>query len=75
MQKVDAKLITVNSIYSGLYRDLEFVSTLPRVCNSGREIISVKSLQIYFCLGFNSCQYYRGVHNVITGCPQGESCL
>ena len=34
-QKLEAKLITVNYFSSGHCRDLEFVSTLPRVSNSG----------------------------------------
>ena len=46
----------VTSLYSGHCRDLELVSLLARVRNSGSLCQS-----IYFCLGFSCCPYYWGV--------------
>ena len=52
---------TVNSRYSRHCRDLELVSLLVRVRNSG-VYFSQMSIIIYFCLGFRCCPFYWGVH-------------
>ena len=52
---------TVNSRYSRHCRDLESVSLLVRVRNSG-VYFSQMSIIIYFCLGFRCCPFYWGVH-------------
>ena len=49
---------TVNSLYSGHCRDLDSMSSLARVRNSGSLFQSGASV-IYFCPGFNRCPCYR----------------
>ena len=52
---------TVNSRYSRHCRDLESVSLLVRVRNTG-VYFSQMSIIIYFCLGFRCCPFYWDVH-------------
>ena len=52
---------TVNSCYSRHCRDLESVSLLVRIRNSG-VYFSQMSIIIYFYLGFRCCPFYWGVH-------------
>ena len=48
-------IFTVNSLYSGHYRDLKLVSSLARARNSGSKF------QSNVCLGFSCCPFYRSV--------------
>ena len=60
---------TFNSLYSRLCRDLELVSSVARVRNSG---ILFQSNVFLFLPGFLTTIGFIGV-SVIAGCPQGET--
>ena len=63
--------ITVNSLYSGHCRDLELMSSLARVCNSG-SLFQRNVCNLFFFSGDLAAVLIMGV-SVIAGCPQGES--
>ena len=50
---------TVKSPYKGHCGDLELLSSLARVRNSGS--LFQPNICTFFCLGFSCCPYYRGV--------------
>ena len=54
--------VTVKSLYSGLCRDLELLSSLGGVCNRGT-LFQSNVCNLFFCLGLRCYPFYLGVRN------------